>query len=102
MPLLLNNEMFGERVTYWDMKFAKNIRFSGKRAQIGVDVYNIFNSDAITGYNGTYVDRQPGDAGGRGEHLAAADAPGLAALRPVPVPVRLLKVEKSGSREVEK
>jgi hypothetical protein len=55
VPLLLNNEIYGERVTYWDMKFAKNIRFSGKRAQVGVDVYNIFNSDAVTGYNGTYT-----------------------------------------------
>jgi hypothetical protein len=59
VPLLLNNEIYGERVTYWDMKFAKNIRFSGKRAQIGVDVYNIFNSDAITGYNGTYTVDNP-------------------------------------------
>jgi hypothetical protein len=59
VPLLLNNELFGERVTYWDMKFAKNIRFAGKRAQIGVDVYNIFNSDAITGYNGTYTIDNP-------------------------------------------
>jgi len=59
VSLLLNNEMFGERVTYWDMKFAKNIRFANKRAQIGVDVYNIFNSDAITGYNGTYTVDNP-------------------------------------------
>jgi hypothetical protein len=59
VPLLLTNEMYGERVTYWDMKFAKNIRFSNKRAQIGVDVYNIFNSDAITGYNGTYTVDNP-------------------------------------------
>ena len=44
------------------MKLAKNIRFAGKRLQLGVDIYNIFNSDAITGYNGTYTDRQPGDA----------------------------------------
>ncbi|HTM03089.1 MAG TPA: carboxypeptidase regulatory-like domain-containing protein [Vicinamibacterales bacterium] len=52
--LLNSNEMFGERTTYFDMKFAKNIRFSGKRAQIGVDMYNIFNSDAIQSYNNTY------------------------------------------------
>jgi hypothetical protein len=58
--LLNSNEMFGERVTYWDMKFAKNLRFAGKRAQVGVDLYNIFNSDAITSYNGTYVVDNPG------------------------------------------
>jgi hypothetical protein len=55
VPLMLNNEMYGERVTYFDMKFAKNIRFAGRRAQIGVDVYNIFNSNAITAYQGTYT-----------------------------------------------
>jgi hypothetical protein len=59
VPLLLSNEMFGERVTYFDMKFAKNIRFAGRRLQVGVDVYNIFNSDAITGYQGTYTVDNP-------------------------------------------
>jgi hypothetical protein len=59
VPLLLNNEMYGERVTYADMKFAKNIRFAGKRAQIGVDVYNIMNSNAILGYNANYVVDNP-------------------------------------------
>jgi Carboxypeptidase regulatory-like domain len=53
--LALNNEMWGERTTFFDMKFAKNIRFSGKRASVGVDVYNIFNSDAIQSYNATYT-----------------------------------------------
>ena len=52
-------EMYGERVTYADMKFAKNIRFANKRAQVGVDVYNIFNSNAILGYNGTYTVDNP-------------------------------------------
>ena len=41
------------------MKFAKNIRFANRRLQLGVDVYNIFNSDAITGYNGTYTIDNP-------------------------------------------
>jgi hypothetical protein len=59
VPLLLSNEMYGERVTYWDMKFAKNIRFASRRLQLGVDLYNIFNSDAITGYNGTYTVDNP-------------------------------------------
>jgi hypothetical protein len=57
--LLNTNELFGERVSYWDMKFAKNIRFSGKRAQVGVDHYTIFNSDAITSYNSTFVIDNP-------------------------------------------
>jgi len=55
VPLLLNNELYGQRVTLWDLKFAKNIRFAGKRLMIGVDCYNFFNSDAIVAYNGTYT-----------------------------------------------
>jgi hypothetical protein len=53
VPLLLPNEIRGERTTLWDMKFAKNVRFNNKRAVIGVDVYNLFNSDAVNTYNGT-------------------------------------------------
>jgi hypothetical protein len=55
VPLMLNNQLFGDRVTTWDMKLAKNIRFKGKRLNVGVDVYNLFNSDAITQYNTTYT-----------------------------------------------
>jgi hypothetical protein len=36
-----------------DVKLAKNIRFKNKRATVGVDIYNFFNSDAINSYNGT-------------------------------------------------
>jgi hypothetical protein len=54
IQLMLPNEVIGERTTLVDMKFAKNIRFSNKRATIGLDVYNIFNSDAINSYNGTF------------------------------------------------
>jgi len=59
IPLLLNNELYGKRVNEWDMKFAKNIRFAGKRLSVGIDVYNFFNTDAPTGYNATYT---PGPA----------------------------------------
>jgi len=30
-------------------------RFAGKRLSLGVDVYNIFNSDAATAYDQTYT-----------------------------------------------
>lgn len=55
VPLLLPNEIIGERTTLFDLKFAKNIRFRNNRATVGVDVYNLFNSDAINGYNGTFT-----------------------------------------------
>jgi hypothetical protein len=53
VPLLLANEIMGERTTIFDLKLAKNIRFQNKRATVGVDIYNVFNSDAINSYNGT-------------------------------------------------
>ena len=45
--LLNTNELYGERVTTFDLKLSKNVRFSNKRVAVGVDVYNLFNSDAI-------------------------------------------------------
>jgi hypothetical protein len=57
--LIDNNSLYGERVTLFDLKFAKNIRFANKRATIGVDIYNLFNSDAITGYDNTYTPDNP-------------------------------------------
>ena len=53
IPLLLANEMMGERTTVFDLKLAKNVRFKNKRATFGVDIYNVFNSDAINSYNAT-------------------------------------------------
>jgi hypothetical protein len=37
------------------VKIAKNIRFSGRRLNVGVDIYNVFNSDAITSYVSNYT-----------------------------------------------
>jgi len=59
VPLLLNNEFYGERVTLFDVKLAKNIRFAGRRLSIGVDIYNVMNSDAVTGYNATFTPDNP-------------------------------------------
>jgi hypothetical protein len=55
VPLLLNNEFYGERVTFFDVKLAKIVRFAKRRATIGVDIYNVLNSDAVTAYNGTFT-----------------------------------------------
>ncbi len=41
---------------YWiaDLKLGKNIRFSGKRLNVGVDVYNLFNNDVVRDYQNTF------------------------------------------------
>jgi outer membrane receptor protein involved in Fe transport len=58
--LLDPGDLYGPGYTLIDLKLAKNIRFSGKRLNIGVDIYNLFNNDAIRGYQDTY----PADGNG--------------------------------------
>ena len=59
VPLFLNNEFYGARINLIDLKLAKNIRFRGSRLLVGVDIYNLFNSDGITQYNVTYTRDNP-------------------------------------------
>jgi hypothetical protein len=53
--LLDFGDMYGERTNNWDLTLRKNVRFAGKRFNFGVDIYNLFNSDAATAYNGNYT-----------------------------------------------
>jgi hypothetical protein len=53
--LLDSGDMYGESSRQTDLRLGKNIRIAGKRINIGVDVYNLFNSDAATGYVNTYT-----------------------------------------------
>jgi hypothetical protein len=57
--LLNRNELWGERTTTFDLKVAKNIRLRSKRVTFGVDVYNLFNSDAIQDYEDAFVPDNP-------------------------------------------
>jgi hypothetical protein len=54
---LLDNEhrLYADnRRTQLDMRFAKILRFAGKRVDIGVDLENLLNTNYATGYAGTY------------------------------------------------
>jgi hypothetical protein len=53
--LLDVGDLYGERLSLWDVNFQKNIRFAGKRINFGAQIYNIFNSDAATAYNQTFT-----------------------------------------------
>jgi len=57
--LLNRYELWGERTTTFDLKVAKNVRFGNKRVTFGVDVYNLFNSDAIQDYEDAFVPDNP-------------------------------------------
>ena len=48
-----------QRRTQVDVRFAKIVRFGGTRTHIGIDIFNLLNSDAILTYNQTF---QPGGA----------------------------------------
>ena len=54
VDLLNTGELYGEGYTIFDLKLAKNVRFASKRLNVGVDVYNLFNNDAIRGYENNF------------------------------------------------
>ena len=43
-----------ERTNITDMRFAKVFRFANRRADVGIDLYNLFNSNVTTAYQQTY------------------------------------------------
>jgi len=52
VDLLLPGQMYGEdRITQVDLRVAKILRFSGKRLDLGLDLYNLFNTNDVTTYN---------------------------------------------------
>jgi hypothetical protein len=54
--LLAPSELYPlTRRTEVDMRFAKILRFAGSRLDLGVDVYNLFNTNATTTYLQTYL-----------------------------------------------
>jgi hypothetical protein len=44
----------GQRRTQVDMRFAKIVRFRNTRADLGVDLWNLFNTNYATGYENSY------------------------------------------------
>jgi len=52
--LLEPGEVWGDRVNVIDLRLAKIIRFGRTRTNVGVDVYNLFNSSAVLNYNQAY------------------------------------------------
>jgi Carboxypeptidase regulatory-like domain len=59
VDLIQPGEKWGDRVNEVDLRFAKVLRFGGTRTHVGIDIFNILNSDAILTYNQTFA---PGGA----------------------------------------
>ena len=51
-----------QRISLIDMRFAKIFRFGDRRADLGIDLYNLFNSNVTTSYQQTYEQRTNGAA----------------------------------------
>jgi hypothetical protein len=49
--LLQPSSLFADRVNSVDMRFAKILRFGGTRTNVGIDLYNMFNSNVGTAFN---------------------------------------------------
>ena len=69
MPITLvkPGERWGDRVNALDLRFAKILRFGRMRYNVGIDLINATNSDAILTYNQTF---NPAVTTGAGAWLA--------------------------------
>ena len=54
VDLLLPGALYGDRINAVDMRFAKVLRFGRYRANVGLDVYNLFNANTPTTYETVY------------------------------------------------
>ena len=52
--VLTQGQLYGPRVSQFDMRFGKIIRFAGRRADISIDFYNIFNASDATSFQETF------------------------------------------------
>jgi hypothetical protein len=53
--LIPQGTLYSDRRNNIDFRVAKLLRFQRMRLQVGIDVYNVLNSDTITSYNLAYV-----------------------------------------------
>jgi hypothetical protein len=56
--LLRAGTMYGERLNQLDLRFAKNLRFSGVRLALNLDLYNALNGNAVQQLNNSFASWQ--------------------------------------------
>jgi len=55
IALVKPGDVWGDRVNALDLRFAKILRFGRARYNVGIDVINVTNSDAVLSYNQNYT-----------------------------------------------
>jgi hypothetical protein len=50
VELLAPGALYGDRINVMDLRLAKVLRFGGKRLNLGLDLYNVFNANPPTTY----------------------------------------------------
>ena len=55
MNLVEPGTLYADRRSNVDLRVAKIFRYGRTRTQVGVDVYNLTNTDVVTGYNQNFV-----------------------------------------------
>jgi len=53
--LIQPGTLYADRRNVLDFRAAKIFRFGRARTQVGIDIYNVTNTDVVTSYNNAYV-----------------------------------------------
>ena len=53
--LIAPGEVWGDRVNEINVRLAKILRFGRTRTNVGIDLYNLINSDAVLTYNQAFI-----------------------------------------------
>lgn len=53
--LITPGTMYGDRVNELDLRVAKVLKFGRTKTLVGVDVYNVLNSNAVLSYNQSFI-----------------------------------------------
>ena len=89
--------LYGDRLNQLDFRIAKILRFGGRRAMVGLDLYNVMNSSTVLTYNNAFV---PGGTVAAAEldpdAAAGPDQRGVHLLRERPRPPAGIAVEHAG------
>jgi hypothetical protein len=54
VDLVAPGQVWGDRVNEIDLRVAKNLRFKRMKTNVGVDIFNLINSNAVLTYNQTF------------------------------------------------